>query len=181
MNDVLLHALRARITGVFPAQIRAAVAPLTDEQLWWRPNEPSNSIGNILLHLAGSLNHYLNRNLGALDFRRDRAAEFAERRAIPKGELLAAFDDMVANAAKTFDGLTPERLAGASPEPTMHQLVVEDLLNITAHLAFHAGQIVWIAKMFDGRAVDEVWMKSHRSEGAWAARVTPPPSLSPPR
>jgi hypothetical protein len=55
----------------------------------------------------------------------------------------------------------------ASPEPTMHSIVFEDLLNVTAHLANHAGQIVWIAKTFDGGALDEVWMRSHRSQGAW--------------
>jgi uncharacterized damage-inducible protein DinB len=170
MNDVLLQSLRTRIVGVFPAQIRAAVAPLTDEQLWWRPNESSNSIGNILLHLAGSLNHYLNRNIGALDFHRDRAAEFAERRTLPKAELLAEFEAMVANAEKTFDVLTPERLADASPEPTMHAIVAQDLINILAHFANHAGQIVWIAKMFDAKAVDEVWIRTHRSEGAWLPR-----------
>ncbi|HEX8253435.1 MAG TPA: DUF1572 family protein [Thermoanaerobaculia bacterium] len=171
MNDVILQALRTRITAVFPAQIRAAVAPLSDEQLWSRPNEQSNAVGNILLHLTGSLNYYLNRNLGALDFTRDRETEFSERRAMSKAELLAAFDDMVAHARETFDALTPERLGDASPEPKMHAIVAEDLINIAAHLAFHAGQIVWIAKMFDGTAVDEVWIKSHRAEGAWTPRV----------
>ncbi|HEX2060783.1 MAG TPA: DinB family protein [Thermoanaerobaculia bacterium] len=167
MNDILLDALRTRITRVFPAQVRAAVAPLSDEQLWWRPNEQSNSIGNLLLHLTGSLNYFLNHNIGGIDYTRDRAAEFAERRAIPKHELLALFDDMVSRAGRTFDSLTPEKLEAPSPEPSMHTLVVEDLLNVAAHLATHTGQIVWIAKMFDGAAVDEVWMKSHRREGAW--------------
>lgn len=171
MNEIAFNAFRTRITGVFPAQIRTAVEKLTEEQVWWRPNEGSNSIGNILLHLTGSLNHFLNRNLGRLDYTRDRAAEFSERRAIPKTELLALFDGMVANAEKTFDTLTPERMNDASPEPTMHSIVFEDLLNITAHLATHAGQIVWIAKMFDGGALDEVWMRSHRSQGAWKKKA----------
>ncbi|HYI09654.1 MAG TPA: DUF1572 family protein [Thermoanaerobaculia bacterium] len=167
MNEIAFNAFRTRITGVFPAQIRAAVEKLTDEQVWWRPNEASNSIGNILLHLTGSLNHFLNRNLGGLDYTRDRAAEFSERKAIPKAELLALFDEMVANAEKTFETLTPERMNDASPEPTMHNLIVEDLINVTAHLATHTGQVVWIAKMFDGGALDEVWMRSHRAQGAW--------------
>jgi uncharacterized damage-inducible protein DinB len=166
MNDVILNALRVRITGVFPAQIRAALAPLSEEQVWWRPNESSNAIGNIVLHLTGSLNHFLNRNLGHLDFTRDRPAEFAGR-SVPKAELLAQFDEMIAEAERTFDALTPSRLGDPSPEPTMHSIVAEDLINIAAHLASHAGQIVWIAKMFDGNAVSEVWMKTHRSEGAW--------------
>ncbi len=33
MNDLALAALRSRITGVFPAQIRTTLASLTDEQV----------------------------------------------------------------------------------------------------------------------------------------------------
>lgn len=170
MNDVILEALRSRITGVFPAQIRAAVAPLTDEQIWWRPDEKSNSIGNLVLHLTGSLNYFLNRNLGALAFDRNRAGEFAARSGASKGELLAQFDNMVEEAARTFARLTPERLSAPSPEPAMSSIVVEDLINITAHLAAHAGQIVWISKMLAAGNLDEVWIASHRGEGAWKKR-----------
>ncbi len=167
MNDIALAALRTRITAVFPAQVRAALASLTDEQLWWRPNEKSNSIGNLVLHLTGSLNHYFNRNLGGLDYTRDRAAEFAERRILPKSDVLALFDEMVANAERTFERLTPETLAAPSPEPSMHSIVFEDVINAAMHLATHTGQIVWIAKMLNEDAVHEVWMKTHRAKGAW--------------
>ncbi|MDQ3283429.1 MAG: DUF1572 domain-containing protein [Acidobacteriota bacterium] len=167
MNDVILEALRTRITGVFPGQVRAAIEPLTDEQIWMRPNEKTNSIGNLVLHLSGSINYYLNRNHGGLEFTRDRAREFAERRAIPKAELLATFEEMVANASRTFASLTVDRLAAPSPEPSMHGLVIEDLINVLAHFATHAGQIVWIAKSFEGVALDEVWMKTHRASRAW--------------
>lgn len=167
MNDLILEALRLRVTRVFPAQIRAAIAPLTDEQLWWRPNESSNSIANIVIHLTGSLNHFLNRNLGKVDFTRDRPAEFKERSERPKSEVLAAFDAMIATAEETFSKLTPAQLADPSPEPKLNANIFEDLLNIAVHISNHAGQIVWIAKMLQEGSVDEVWMKTHRSEGAW--------------
>jgi uncharacterized damage-inducible protein DinB len=165
--SITRDALRTRITRVFPEQIRAAISPLTEEQLWWRPNESSNSIGNIVLHLTGSLNHYLNRNIGGIEYERDRAAEFAERRHIPKSELLALFDDMVEKAGRTFEALTDERLEEPSPEPKMHAIVLEDLINVAVHLANHTGQIVWIAKSFDAANVDEVWIRTHKSQGAW--------------
>ncbi|HYC59937.1 MAG TPA: DinB family protein [Thermoanaerobaculia bacterium] len=170
MNDVALAAFRTRITRVYPAQIRAAIEPLSDEQLWWRPNEKSNSIANLILHLTGSLNHFLNRNLGGLAYERDRPAEFAERNAIPRSDLLARFDEMVRNAERTFDGLTPDSLDAPSPEPGMHTLVVEDLINVATHMSTHMGQIIWIAKMLNEEALNEVWMKTHRSEGAWKKR-----------
>ncbi len=165
--SISLDALKTRVTRVFPAQVHAAVEALSEEQIWWRPNESSNSIGNLILHLSGSLDHYLNRNLGNLHFTRDRAAEFAERREIPKAELLARFDEMVANAERTFDALTVERLGDPSPEPKMHRFVMQDLINAALHLSNHAGQIVWIAKMLREGAVDEVWIQTHKRLGAW--------------
>jgi len=168
----VLDALRARITAVFPAQIRECVEALDEEQIWWRPNEGENSIGNIVLHVSGSLNHYLNRQIGGIPYERDREAEFAERRLIPKAELLQIFDDMVAKAEQTFNALTPERLGDPSPEPKMYKVVVQDLVGIATHLANHAGQVLWITKMLKEGALDEVWMHTHKRLGGWVGRTT---------
>ena len=167
MNDETLanalDSLRTRIAKVLPAEIRHCLGLLDDEQIWWRPNEQSNSICNIVLHVSGSLNYYLNRNLGGFEYKRDREAEFAERKTIPKDELLAIFNDMVAKAEQTLDKLTLERLGDVSPEPKMHRTVMEDVINIAVHFSNHAGQIVWITKMLRGDAVKEVWMAAHKA------------------
>ena len=162
-----LSALRVRITRVFPSQVRAALAAVDDEQIWWRPNDSSNSIGNLILHLNGSLNLYLNRNMGGLAYERDRPAEFAERRIIPRDELLRAFDSMVANAEATFEGLDERSLSAPSPEPEKYQLLVEDLISVAVHVATHTGQIVWIAKMLREGSLHETWIQSHREHGGW--------------
>jgi hypothetical protein len=162
-----LAALHARIVNVFPAQVRESLGRLTDEQIWWRPNEGSNSVGNLVLHLSGSLNHYLNLKLGGIPYDRDRDQEFAERRPAGRDELLAIFDGMVANAEKTFEALTVERLGDPSPEPRMYTVVVEDLIGIATHLSAHVGQIVWITKMLINGGLDDVWMRAHRDGGGW--------------
>ena len=84
----LLESIRVRITRVLPAQVRKAVDTLDEDQIWWRPNDKSNSVGNLVLHLSGSLNLYLNKLIGGFPYQRDRDAEFAERGPIPKAELL---------------------------------------------------------------------------------------------
>ena len=167
---ITLEALRNRITRIFPAQIRAAVEGLTEEQIWWRPNEASNSIGNLVLHLSGSLDHYLNRALGGFDYERDRDAEFAERRRIPKVEVLARFNEMISRAEQTFHNLSPGRLHDDSPEQKMYSIVLEDLLSVAVHFANHTGQIVWIAKMFREGAIDEIWIRTHKELGGWKRR-----------
>ena len=169
LGTLTLEAIRARICRVFPAQVRAAVDALDDGQLWWRPNETSNSIGNLVLHLSGSLNHYLNRAFGGLDYTRDRDAEFAERRTIPRAELMAVFDGMVSGAEKAFDRITPARLTGPATEPKLYTHVVEELISICVHVGNHTGQIVWIAKMLKDGAIDDVWMRTHKRLGGWSA------------
>lgn len=165
-----LAALRIRITRVFPAQLRAALLALDDEQIWFRPNQSSNSIGNLVLHLNGSLDLYLNRNMGGIPFQRDRPGEFADRRLLPRAELLQAFDSMMERAEGTFDRLDGGSLSGPSPEPEKYQLLVEDLISVAVHLATHTGQIVWIAKMLREGAIDEAWIRSHREHGGWPAK-----------
>ncbi|MEO8035640.1 MAG: DinB family protein [Acidobacteriota bacterium] len=162
-----LAFIQVRLTRIYPEQIRQCLAALTDEQIWWRPHEHLNSIGNLVVHLSGSLNHYLNRNLGGFPYARDRDAEFAERRTIPRDELLAMFDGMVANGEKTLASLTPERRSGPSAEPERYNTLLEDLLSILTHVSNHAGQIVWITKMLHEGAVDEVWIRTHKNLGGW--------------
>jgi uncharacterized damage-inducible protein DinB len=159
--------LRVRITRVFPDQVRAAVEKLTDAQIWWRPNATSNSIGNLVLHLSGSLNHYLNRNIGGMTYDRNRDAEFAAQGPMPKQELMAIFDDMIAKAEETLGKLAPERLGDPSTDPERLTYLVEDLIGIVTHVSTHTGQILWIAKMLNEGSLDEVWMRTHKRMGGW--------------
>jgi len=164
-----LEALRARIANVLPAQVRAAVEQLTEEQIWWRPNEKSNSVGNLVLHLSGSVNHYLNRNIGGLTYERNRDAEFAARGPMPKKDLMAIFDDMVSKADRTLANIKPEQLIGPSTDPERQTFLVQDLIGIATHVSTHTGQILWITKMLREGSLDEVWMRTHKRHG-WRAK-----------
>lgn len=165
LASTTLEAIRVRITRVLPAQVRASVEKLDEEQIWWRPNETSNSVGNLVLHLSGSLNLYLNRLIGGIDYRRDRDAEFAERGPIPKRELLRIFDDMVSKAEQSF-GKVKDLMAPAT-DPEKNTYLIEDLIGILTHVANHTGQILWITKMLREGALNELWMKTHKHEGGW--------------
>lgn len=166
-EQAVFEALRKRITGVMPMQVHAAVERLDEGQLWWRPNEKSNSIANLILHLTGSLDHYLNLSIGGFPYKRDRPKEFAERGPMTKADVLALFDAMVARAEQTFGRLTVDRLRTPSAEPDRYTYLVEDLIAIATHVANHVGQIVWIAKSLEEGSLDEIWMRAHKRSGAW--------------
>lgn len=162
-----IQALRTRVTRVFPMQVRSSLEKVSEEQIWWRPNDKSNSIGNLVLHISGSLDHYLNFAIGGFPYNRDRDAEFAARETMSKEQLVTRFDEMVTRADKTFDGLNEARLIGPSADPERYSFLFEDLLNIAIHMSSHAGQIMWVAKMLNEGGLDEVWMRSHKRGGAW--------------
>src|SRR5438132_12232621 len=106
---VALEALRGRITKILPTQIRSCVERLNEEQLWWRPNEQTNSVGNLVLHLSGSMRHYLSRAVGGFEYQRDRPAEFADRGSMSKEQLLAIFDETIGQAAQTLQSFDTSR------------------------------------------------------------------------
>jgi uncharacterized damage-inducible protein DinB len=163
LSSVALEAIRSRITRIMPLQIRECVEQSSEEQLWWRPNETSNSVGNLVLHLSGSMRHYLSRGIGNLEYQRDRPAEFAERGPIPKAELLAIFDETISQAKSVLDQFDTARLLGPTQEPAYYPTVFDQLLGITVHLATHTGQIVYITKMLSEGAINELWIRAHKS------------------
>ncbi len=167
INLLALEALRKRVTEVLPAQIRTCIEQLSEEQLWWRPNDQSNSVANLVLHVRGAVLHFLCRGVGGLEYQRDRAAEFSAQGSLDKTQLLAMFDEMTAKAAQTFAALEPANLNGPSSEPAYYTIVFEDLFGIAMHLASHAGQIVYVTKMLKEGSVNDLWTETHRNARAW--------------
>src|SRR5258705_9962646 len=74
-------------------KIQRCVESLEDEDIWWRANDESNSIGNLLLHLSGNVRQWIVSGLGGAADHRQRQTEFDERSIIPKSELLTRLRD----------------------------------------------------------------------------------------
>ena len=162
LGQVSLDFLRSRITSIFPAQIRVCVSEMSEDQIWWRPNEKSNSVGNLVLHLSGSMRHYLCRAIGGIEYKRDRPAEFKERGPVPKLELIAIFDETIRQAVEAFDAFDASRFLDTTEEPQYYPTIFDQLFGVALHLATHTGQILYVAKMLKEGSVDELWIRAHR-------------------
>src|SRR3954471_4435857 len=68
-----LRQARFRLHDDYPVKITRAVAEVTDEQIWWRPNSDSNSIGNLILHLCGNARQWIVAGVGGAPDNRERA------------------------------------------------------------------------------------------------------------
>ncbi|MFO0960373.1 MAG: DUF1572 family protein [Isosphaeraceae bacterium] len=138
--------------------IHHCLRQLDDDQVWWRPNEGMNSIGNLLLHLAGNLRQRIVSFIGGEPDTRDRPSEFTERGPIPKGDLLARFDEALRQADAVIASLSAERLAEIHRydrlDGSTEQTVIGLVIQILAHLHGHAQEILAMTRMQLGRSYE---------------------------
>ena len=140
LESTLLHLARTRLVKDYPGQIDACLEVLTDEDVWWRPNEQANAAGNLLLHLAGSNRYYLEQVIGGRDIGRDRDAEFAARSGYSKAQLKAIWEETRLITEGILNGLEPSQMLQTTERTGKLTTYAQILLHVTHHNAAHMGQ-----------------------------------------
>jgi hypothetical protein len=131
-------------------RLRGCVESLTDDQVWWRPNEASNSVGNILLHLNGNVRQWLVAPFTGADDARNRPAEFRERDRIPARDLLARLDATLADASRVLRELTERELLRTYDIQGYTVSGLDAVYQVVEHFGLHYGQVVYVTKMLRG-------------------------------
>src|SRR3979411_1758308 len=109
-GESFIASARAYFTDDYLPKIERSLELLTDEQIWWRANPQSNSIGNLLLHLSGNVRQWIVCGVGGAPDNRDRDSEFAQRDTIPRGELLAHLKHTLSEADDALAKLDTDKL-----------------------------------------------------------------------
>ena len=148
LDRLFVERAREYLANEYPAKLRTTVNALPPDKLWWRPNEDSNSVGNLLLHLNGNLRQWIVAGVGGEAFERHRATEFAAREGQPASDLLAALERTLADIDRILSGLTAERLAERCAIQGRDLTVLDAVFHVTEHFAYHLGQIILVSKMF---------------------------------
>jgi uncharacterized damage-inducible protein DinB len=111
-----------------------------------KPVNPGNSVGHLILHLAGNLNHFVGGQLGGSGYVRDREREFSEADPPSKDVVLSNLDQAVATFRQVVSGLDADRLAAPHPEPRFGS-VFNTLVHLLAHFAIHRGQMSYLVRL----------------------------------
>jgi uncharacterized damage-inducible protein DinB len=128
-------------------KIERCLEQLSDEQVWWRANINSNSIGNLILHISGNARQWIVSGLGGEPDNRKRDAEFAERRVVPRDELLAHLKKAVSDFDQTLESFDSARLLDQFRIQGTMTTALAAILHVTEHFSMHTGQIILLAKM----------------------------------
>ena len=151
LATLFVEQSRKRLLEQHWPRLKACVEPLSVEQLWWRPNAASNSVGNLILHLRGNLTQWLVASFGRQPDLRDRPAEFAAEGGLTAAELLAPFDATMLEAGRVLAQLTSEDLLAPYTIQGYHVRGLDAVYQVVEHFGLHYGQIAYIAKSLSGK------------------------------
>jgi uncharacterized damage-inducible protein DinB len=146
----LEQSLRLMFTESW-SRLRATVEPLSEEQLWWRPNQASNSIGNLLLHLNGNVRQWIVASFNRHEEQRNRPAEFREKSGGPPSAVLATLAETMNEASAVLSRLTQEDLLAPYEIQGYRVTGLEAVYHVVEHFGMHYGQVIYIAKALQGK------------------------------
>jgi hypothetical protein len=149
--DQFLEFSRNKLLNQYWPRLRKAVEPLSDEQIWWRPNPASNSIGNLILHLNGNVWQWLVASFNRFEDQRDRPAEFSATGDLSAADMLDRLGETMDEAGKVLARLTSTELLATWNIQGYTVTGLAAVYQVVEHFGLHYGQIVYITKMQEGR------------------------------
>src|ERR1043166_7161629 len=158
---------REYLTAHYLPKLTEAIERLSEADLWWRPNDASNSIGNLMLHLAGNIRQWIVSGVGGAPDRRDRASEFSRREPPPRDELLAILTEAVLEADAVIARTDPAGLNDRRPVQGRSVTALQAIYHAVEHFGMHTGQIVYIAKLRSGADLGFYAMEAGIPRPAW--------------
>ena len=123
MNDSVASADLSQLTTMefsryfrhLASRVELAARSVTEDQLWTKPFPFGNSIGHLILHLTGNLNHYIGSLVAGTGTRR-REHEFTDPTRHSLDELLIGFHQAVDMVVQTLESQDGTSFAIAVPE-----------------------------------------------------------------
>lgn len=128
-------------------KLTACLNELQEADIWKRPNQHSNSVGNILLHLCGNIRQYAVSSLGNMKDTREREKEFSADGGHTKSELLEKFLTVVEQAKNIIQDIAPGELLRKRQVQGFYHSGIGIIIHVTEHLSYHTGQIIFWTKL----------------------------------
>jgi uncharacterized damage-inducible protein DinB len=150
---LFVDSSRGTLIDQYWPRLRSCVESLTHEQVWWRPNEASNSIGNLLLHLNGNVRQWLVSTFTHSKDNRNRPAEFSERQIILASILLEKLGATMREASDVLGRLNEDDLLATFKIQGHTVTGLGAVYHVVEHFGMHYGQILFVTKLLRGQSL----------------------------
>lgn len=146
LATVFTQAARRRMLKVLLPRIESCLEMLTEEEIWWRPNAASNSVGNLVLHLTGNVRQWIIAGLGGAPDIRKRDLEFSQRGPVEIRQLRQRLHETVTQAMRVIGRLKPRELTRTYSIQGYRVTGLDAAFHVVEHFSHHAGQIILLTK-----------------------------------
>lgn len=166
-GQAFIHRSRRYLTKDYLPRIQRAVEALSEEDVWWRPNPASNSVGNLILHLAGNARQWVVSGIGKAPDVRQRDEEFRRPGEGKADALLTLLEGTLAEVDRVLAELPAAELGSERVIQGMNVTVLDALYHVVEHFSMHTGQIIYVAKLRSGRDLGFWEVKDGRAVPRW--------------
>lgn len=146
LSELLIQEAQRRLIQESIPRIRQCLDQLSEADTWFRPNENSNSVGNLVLHLCGNVRQWLISGLGRTPDSRQRDLEFSERGPLPIQQLQKKLSVLAEEIQNTLAQLTADDLSKTYLIQGFEETGVSILVHVVEHFSYHVGQITYFTK-----------------------------------
>ena len=146
MVEAAIREFRRRVFEENFQRIEKCLTLLTEEEIWWRPNTESNSVGNLILHLEGNARQWIVAGLGQQTDIRKRQTEFDEKGPIASAVLLQKLMVLQTDIEAVFSKITETDLQKVYPVQVYQESGISILIHVIEHFSYHVGQIAYFVK-----------------------------------
>lgn len=148
IHELFISRSRYWLTKEYPIKLGHCLDALPPAAVWARPNRSSNSVGNLLVHLAGNVTEWILGGVGGQSIKRYRAGEFEQQSGADGPTLLANLEAVLREADAVLAALTKVDLERSIVIQGRETTVLGAVYHVVEHFAMHTGQIVLLTKMY---------------------------------
>ena len=133
------------------SKLTTCLDELEETEIWKRPNENSNSVGNIILHLCGNIRQYAISSLGNRKDVRERDKEFSADGGYAKSELVKKLITTVEEAKSVIQNIDDTELLRKRQVQGYYHSGIGIIIHVTEHYSYHTGQIIFWVKLLKNK------------------------------
>jgi hypothetical protein len=130
-------------------RVESAVGSIPAESLWTKPFPFGNSVGHLVMHLTGNLNHYIGAGVAGSGYIWDRDSEFTDDSRPPADELLSRFREAVAMVVRTIHSQGVEGLMTRVADQPPIRSRIGLFLVCASHMNNHIGQMSYLVRALE--------------------------------
>lgn len=145
-HQVFIAAIKQHLFDENWPRLKQCLLLCDENLLWYRANDNTNSIGNLVLHLEGNLTQWVLHGIGREPDNRQRDLEFVPNQNFTAAQLLADFEKLISELKRTIEKLEPTNLIENRKVQGFETTVAGILVHVTEHFSYHLGQISLLVK-----------------------------------